>query len=408
MNERSSGASSAGRAPQARVRAALLALMLGGFGLGCSEFSAIGLLPNLAAELLPAVYSASPAEANAQAGWLITAYALGVVIGAPTIAVFATRLPRRRILLWLLAVFAAGTIATALAPNFAFALVARLIAALPHGAYFGIASLIAASLMGPGRRGRGVAFVLSGLPFSNLVGVPLLTWAGQSAGWRSAFLMVAAVFAVSFVAVRLLVPVQPRDPGNSMRGELRAFRLPQLWLVLAIGAIGFGGLFAVLTYVAPMTTVLAGLNEGSVPWVLVIAGLGMVAGNALAGRMADRGIERAMLLFFGTMLVSLVAMILFAGTPAGFVVTLFLLAASGFALAPVIQMRLMDVAGESQSLGAALNHSSLNVANAIGAALGSIVIAAGFGYLAPVAVAIALTAVGIALAIVSFRMERRG
>ncbi len=367
----------------------------------------MGLLPELAADLLPASYASSPTEANAQAGWLITAYALGVVLGSPLVALISTRLPRRRALLGLLAVFTLGTIATAFAPNFGLAIAGRVIAALPHGAYFGLASIVAASLVGPERRGRGIAFILSGLAFANLIGVPALTWIGQAAGWRAAFLTIAAVFALAWAAVSLLVHLQPTAPRSSTHNEFEAFRHPQLWLVLVMGAIGFGGFFAVLAYVAPMVTSLAGVDASFVPGVMVIAGLGMVLGNALAGRLADRGIKRSMYFFFGLMLASLAAMLLLSSTPIGFVVTLFFLAAAGMGLGPIIQMRLMDVAGKGEALAASLNHSALNLSNAIGAALGGLVIAAGLGYLSPIAVAIALTLVGLTLAVVSFRTERR-
>ena len=214
----------------ARIRLALLALALGGFGIGSTEFVAMGLLPNIAHDLLPQLYAESTTAANAQAGWIISAYALGVVVGAPTIAAFAARWPRKKLLLWLLVAFTVGTIASAIAPTFQLVLLARFISALPHGAYFGIASLVAASLMGPGKRGRGVAFVLSGLTIANVIGVPTITWIGQHSGWRIAYLVVAAIFALTIVAVAYLVPWQAGDAKATMRNELRAFtRLRSGW-----------------------------------------------------------------------------------------------------------------------------------------------------------------------------------
>ncbi|SJM71777.1 MFS transporter [Gulosibacter sp. 10] len=396
-----------GRDSRAGAWWALIALALGGFGIGCSEFIAMGLLPEMAQSLLPDRYAASPEEANAQAGWLITVYALGVVIGAPTIAVFATRHPRRTVLVWLLAVCVLGSLATAAAPNFALALLARLVVGLPHGAYFGIASLAAASLAPPGRRGQAVALVLMGISVANVVGLPALTWAGQVAGWRIALLAIAVIFAIALVAVRLLVPPLPGDRGASFRGELRVFKEPQLWMALLIGAIGFGGFFAILTYVAPMATAVAGIDPGFVPVVLIIAGVGMTIGNVLGGRLADRSLERAMVVAFALMIASLAAMHLLASNPIGFVASLVLLAIGCTGLVPLIQMRIMDIAKEGQSLAAALNHSSLNIANAVGAALGGVVIAAGFGYLSPAVIAIGLATLGLALTLVSFRMERR-
>jgi DHA1 family inner membrane transport protein len=390
----------------ARTRLALLALALGGFGIGATEFVAMGLLPNIAHDLLPTVYASSPTEANAQAGWTISAYALGVVVGAPTIAAFAARLPRKQLLLWLLVAFTLGTIASALAPTFQLVLLARFVSALPHGAYFGIASLVAASLMGPGKRGQGVAFVLSGLTISNVIGVPAITWLGQTQGWRTAYLVVAAIFALTFLAVALLVPWQAGNPKATMANELKAFTRLQVWLALGIGAVGFGGFFAVYTYVAPMVTTVTGLPESAVPLVLILIGIGMTVGNLFGGWMADRDLKRGMLIFFAIFLVGLAALYFTAASLTGLLISLFVIAAASTALSPTIQTRLMDVAHESQSIAAALNHSALNIANAAGAFLGGLTIAAGFGYLSPIAVGAVLCAGGIVLALVSFGIDR--
>ncbi|HEY8281532.1 MAG TPA: MFS transporter [Leifsonia sp.] len=365
----------------ARIRFALLALALGGFGIGCTEFVAMGLLPEIARGLLPQIYAASPTAANAQAGWIISAYALGVVVGAPTIAAVAARLPRKQLLLWLLVAFTLGTVASALAPTFQLVLLARFVSALPHGAYFGIASLVAASLMGPGKRGRGVAFVLSGLTIANVVGVPLITWLGQAHGWRIAYLVVAAIFALTFVAVALLVPWQKGDPRATMANELKAFGRIQVWLALLIGAIGFGGFFAVYTYVAPMVTTVTGLSPSAVPLVLILIGVGMTVGNLVGGWAADRDLKRGMLFFFALLLVGLAALFFTAFSVAGLLISLFVIAA-------------------------ALNHSALNVANAAGAFLGGLTIAAGYGYLSPIVVGAALGLAGVVLALVSFSIDR--
>lgn len=394
------------RLTPARTRLALLALALGGFGIGSTEFVAMGLLPNIAHDLLPAVYAVSPSDANAQAGWAISAYALGVVVGAPTIAAFAARLPRKQLLLWLLVAFTLGTVASALAPTFQLVLVARFISALPHGAYFGIASLVAASLMGPGKRGQGVAFVLSGLTIANVIGVPLITWLGQTHGWRAAYLVVAGIFALTFVAVATLVPWQAGNPKATMANELKAFSRLQVWLALLIGAIGFGGFFAVYTYVAPMVTTITGLKESAVPLVLILIGLGMTVGNLIGGRVADRALKPGMLAFFVILLLGLGALYFTASTVVGLLVSLFVISAACCAMSPTIQTRLMDVAHESQSIAAALNHSALNIANAAGAYLGGLTIAAGFGYLSPVVVGAILCVAGIALAVVSFSIDR--
>ncbi|WP_308468199.1 MFS transporter [Rathayibacter soli] len=390
----------------ARTRLALLALALGGFGIGSTEFVAMGLLPNLAKDLLPTVYKASNADGIAQAGLLISAYALGVVVGAPTIAAFAARWPRKKLLLSLLVVFTLGTIASALAPSFGLVLAARFIAGLPHGAYFGIASLVAASLMGPGKRGRGVAFVLSGLTIANVIGVPSITWLGQHAGWRAAYLVVAAIFALTFVAVLLAVPFQAGNPRATMRRELRAFSRLQVWFALAVGAIGFGGFFAVYSYIAPIVTEVSGLPEFAVPLTLVVVGLGMTVGNLLGGAMADRSVQRTMLLFFCVLIAALAWVGLTAQFPIALWVGVFVIGGSAAAISPAIQTRLMDVARDSQSIAAALNHSALNIGNALGAYLGGVVIAAGFGFKAPVWVGLAVSVLGLGIALGSFGVDR--
>jgi DHA1 family inner membrane transport protein len=390
----------------ARIRLALLALALGGFGIGSTEFVAMGLLPNMAADLLPHLYATNAAEANAQAGWLISAYALGVVVGAPTIAAAAARWPRKRLLLALLVTFTLGTVAAAVAPTFGLVLIARFIAALPHGAYFGIASLVAASLMGPGKRGRGVAFVLSGLTIANVLGVPVITWVGQQAGWRVAYLAVAGIFALTFIAVLVAVPWQQGNPEATMRRELRAFTRVQVWFALAIGAIGFGGLFAVYTYIAPIVTEVAGLPEWGVPLILVCCGLGMTAGNLAGGAMADRSVKRTMITFFVVLMIALIGIGVLAQSWVALAVGVFLVGGSSAAISPAIQTRLMDVARDSQSIAAALNHSALNIGNSVGAYLGGAAIAAGLGYRAPVWVGLVLSALGLALAIGTFTLDR--
>jgi DHA1 family inner membrane transport protein len=393
------------RMSPARIRLALLALAMGGFAIGATEFVAMGLLPNLAGDLLPSLYAASPENANAQAGQLIAAYALGVVVGAPTIAAVAARWPRKKLLLVLLTAFTLGTIASALLPSFGLVLAARFVAGLPHGAYFGIASLVAADLMGPGKRARGVAFVLSGLTIANVVGVPSITWLGQAAGWRVAYLVVAALFALTFAAVALVVPFQAGDSHATMRNELRAFGRLQVWFALAIGAIGFGGLFAVYSYVAPLVTEVTGLGAGAVPLVLVVVGLGMTAGNFAGGALADWSVRRTMYLFFGVLIVALAGLALSAQFLVGLLVGVFLIGAAASALSPTIQSRLMDVAHGSQSIAAALNHSALNIGNSLGAYLGGVAIAAGLGYVAPVWIGLGLSVAGLVLAVATFALD---
>ncbi|WFE54603.1 MFS transporter [Micromonospora sp. WMMD1155] len=387
--------------------AALVALALGGVAIGLTEFVAMGLLPDIARGLLPQEYARSSSDAVASAGWMITAYALGVVVGAPLIAALSARLPRKKLVLGLLALFTVGTVASAIAPTFDLVLVARFAAALPHGAYFGAAGLLAATLMGPGNEARGFAIVLSGLTVSNVVGVPLITRLGQAAGWRVAYLVIAGVFVLTLLAVLAVVPEVAAAVDGSPAAELRALRTSQVWLVAATGAIGFAGFFAVDTYIAPVTTDVAGLSAATVPWALVAVGLGMTVGNALGGWLADRDLQRSMVIGFVAMIVSIATFSLVASSPVGLFVGAFLVGATSLYLGPVLQARLITVAPGAQLMGAALNQSAMNIANSLGAALGSVAIAAGLGYLAPAWVGVVLAVVGLALGVVSFAVGRR-
>ena len=386
---------------------ALLSLAIGSFGIGMTEFVVMGLLPNIAADLQPAAWAASPEDAVAGAGWLITLYALGVVVGAPTIAASVAKYPRHRVMLALATALTVFNALTFVLPTFELVAVSRFLAGLPHGAYFGIGALVAADVLGPGKRAKGVAFVLTGLTVANVVGVPIGTFLGQQFGWRIAFLLVAAIFALATVMIAFTVPPHAGDPGRTLRAELGAFRIGQVWLTLGVGAIGFGGFFAAYSYIASIVTDVAGSPEWAVPIILVVMGIGMTAGNLFGGHLADLDLKRTLV---GGM-VLLIAVQALLGLTAQWIVALaFFVFAVGFVssvLSPTIQTRLMDVAGDNQSIAAALNHSALNIGNASGAFLGGVVIAAGFGFVAPVWVGVGLAAAGLALALVSFRLEAR-
>jgi DHA1 family inner membrane transport protein len=386
---------------------ALLALAIGSFGIGMTEFVIMGLLPNVAAELLPTQWAADSDDAIAQAGWLISLYALGVVVGAPTIAGSVARFPRHRVMIGLALTLTVFNALTVFAPTFELVAASRFLAGLPHGAYFGIGALVAADLLGPNKRAQGVAFVLTGLTVANVVGVPLGTLLGQQLGWRSAFLVVAAVFALATLAIALTVPHHPGEPGRRLRDELQVFRVRQVWFALATGAIGFGGLFTMLSYIAPMVTDLAGSPEWSVSIVLVISGIGMTVGNLIGGRLADGDLKRSMILGLSALAVTSALLALTAAWVVTLGVFAFAVSFAGAALSPSIQTRLMDVAGDNQSIAAALNHSALNIGNSLGAFLGGLAIAAGWGFAAPAWVGAALGLAGVAIAVTSFAVERR-
>ena len=376
----------------------ITALALGGFGIGTTEFATMGVLPLVTGDLGATI---------PQGGRLVSAYALGVVVGAPLLAVAGARLPRKVLLLVLMAAFTAGNLLSALAPSFGWLLVARFASGLPHGAYFGVASIVAASLVPPDRRARAVARVMLGLTVANIVGVPLATLLGQQLGWRSTYVAVAVIGALTVAAVARLVPRVAALPGASPARELGALRRPQVWLTLLVGAVGFGGFFAVYSYITPTLVEVTGLAESGVPAALVLFGLGMTIGTEAGGRLADRGVVRTIALGMAGVLVVLVAFSLTVQHVVAAMVGIFLLSAFGSLTLPALQTRLMDVAGDAQSLAAAGNHASLNVANALGAFLGGIVLAAGHGYTAPALVGAALSALGLLVLAGSVALERR-
>lgn len=385
---------------------ALLSLAVGSFGIGMTEFVVMGLLPDIAQDLLPSLWASDSEAAIAQAGWLISLYALGVVVGAPTIAAVVAKYPRHHVMLGLAIALTVFNALTFLLPSFGLVAASRFLAGLPHGAYFGIGALVAADVLGPGKRAKGVAFVLTGLTIANVVGVPLGTFLGQQAGWRAAFVVVAAIFALAAICIGFFVPAHGGDRARTFRAELGVFRIGQVWLTLAVGAIGFGGFFAVYSYVAPIVTEVAGSPAWVVPIVLIVMGLGMTAGNLVGGVVADIDLKRTMLGGFVALAIVQSALALSAQTLWALAVFVF---ATGFissCLSPAIQTRLMDVADDNQSIAAALNHSALNMGNSLGAFLGGTVIALGWGFVAPAWVGVALALAGLVLAVVSLSVER--
>lgn len=385
---------------------ALFALAFGGFGIGVTEFATMGLLPDIAGELIPG-FEQAPDRVIAQAGVLITVYALGVVVGAPTFAVLAARMSQTRLAFWLLGLFIVGTVASACMPTFGSLALFRFVAALPHGAYFGVASLLAARIMGPGKRGRGIALALSGLTIANVVGVPLATWMGQLLGWRSAYVLVAVIFATTLLLSVLALPRYPGNPERSPLRELSALRNPRIWVMIAVGSVGFGGFFAVYSYIAEVTTRETGLSPAMVPWVLACLGVGMTIGNLIGGWATDRDPRRTVTWGFIGFIVVLVLYTQLAWHPVGLFACGFMLGVTSSMLIPSIQSRLIRISDEAALLGAAVNHAAFNIGNSLGAWLGGIVIAGGLGYLAPGWVGAALAVVGLGLVAVSNTVERR-
>jgi DHA1 family inner membrane transport protein len=349
---------------------ALVALGVGGFAIGTGEFVIMGLLPEVARDVgitIPA------------AGHFISAYAFGVVIGAPLLAVLCARWPRRALLIALMALYALVNFATVLAPGYLAIGMARFASGLPHGTYFGVAALVAAGIAPPNQRARAVGFVMLGLTTALLTGVPLGAWLGQYFGWRAAFVLVGVVATLATVLIRYCVPDLPADADGHPLRELGALLRPQVWLTLGIAGIGFGGMFCVFSYIKPALVEVSGLSVAHVPLVLSLFGFGGIAGNLIGARLADRALMRTI---GGTLIYSAVLLAGF-GMLAQHLPTAMLgvfLLGSIVALGPAVQIRLMDVAGDAQTLAAALNHSAFNFANALGAWLGGWVITAGLGW----------------------------
>lgn len=381
-----------------RAVLAIAALSLGAVGIGVSEFVTMGLLPEIADGVAVDIPTA---------GHLVSAYAFGVVVGAPVIAATAARLPRKGLLLGLLVAFLVGTALTVAAPGYGTLLAARFVAGLPHGAYFGVASLVAASLVAPELKGRAVSSVMLGLSVATLAGVPAATWLGQNLGWRTAFVAVVVLAVLTVVAVLALVPRTPGNPEATVRSELGALRRPQVWLTLGVAVVGFGGFFALYAYIAPLTTEVAGMDAGFVPVVLLCFGVGGVLGTVLGGKLADVALFRSLVWSMAATGVLLGAVYVAARNPVSLVVLAFCITIVTSVLVVTLQLRLMEVAVGAELLGAALNHSALNAANGVGALLGGAVIAAGWGYESTAVVGVVLAVLGLGVLAWSAALRRR-
>ncbi|TCS38025.1 DHA1 family inner membrane transport protein [Paucimonas lemoignei] len=370
---------------------------VGSFAIGTGEFVIMGLLPEVARDLNVTI---------PQAGHVISAYALGVVIGAPLLAVLAASWPRRRLLIALMVAFGLGNFASAIAPGYLSLNLLRFLAGLPHGTYFGVAALVAASMAPPGRRGQAVGQVMLGLTIATLIGVPIAAWLGQVLGWRAAFVFVGALAILCAVLILRALPEIPAEAGASPLRELGALKRPQVWLTLAIGAIGFGGLFSVFSYVKPTMMELAGMPLGQIPIVLALFGVGMVIGNLIGPRFADRALMPTVagLLVWGALILAAYSFTAYHPWLGSLNV---LLVGTLVALGPVLQVRLMDVAGDAQTLAAALNHSAFNAANALGAWLGGVAVTAGLGWSSTGWVGALLALAGLAVFAVSVRSAGR-
>ncbi|MFJ5884988.1 MFS transporter [Kitasatospora cineracea] len=377
---------------------ALLALAIGAFGIGTTEFVIMGLLPEVASDFGVGIPTA---------GLLVTGYAVGVVVGAPLMTVLGTRISRKRMLMLLMVLFTAGNLLSALAPGFGAMLAGRIVASLAHGAFFGIGSVVAAELVAPEKKAGAIATMFTGLTVANIVGVPLGTFVGQQAGWRTTFAAVAALGLVGLLGIAKLVPELPRPAGAHLRRELAAFKNAQVVLAMGMTVLGFGGVFAAITYVKPMMTEVAGFSEGSVTWLLVLLGVGMFLGNLLGGRFADRRLMPMLFTTLGGLTAVLALFTVTAHNEAAAALTLLLIGALGFATVPPLQKRVLDQAHGAPTLASAVNIGAFNLGNALAAWLGGAVITAGLGYTAPNWVGALLAGSALVLALVSAGLERR-
>ena len=378
------------------VRRALIALAVGGFAIGTGEFVMLGLLPQVATDLSVSI---------PRAGQLVSAYAAGVVVGAPLLTAVTVKYRRKAVLVALLVAFAFGNVLSAVAPNFEVALVARFLTGLPHGAFFGAAAVVAAGMVPASRKTTAMSVVFAGLTIANIVGVPATTLIGQQTSWRLVYGLVGAVALVGVVLVLLVVPDAPGQPGG-LRHELTAFARPQVWLTLAIATLGGGGLFATFSYIAPLMTDVAGYAESSVTYLLVLFGLGMTVGNLVGARLADKALMRT--LIGSLVLEGVVALTFVVGShdEIASALLIFLFPATALAGLAPLQSRIVSLAGGAPNLAAASIQGAFNIANSAGAYLGGAAIAAGFGYESVNVVAAVFIALGIAFAAASVGLDR--
>lgn len=377
----------------------LIALAIGAFGIGLTEFVIMGLLPEVAADF---------GVTEATAGWLISGYALSVVVGALGLTAATTRLPRKAVLLGLVVLFIAGNALTAIAPDYSTAMIGRIVAALCHGAFFGIGSVVASSLVAPAKKAGAIAIMFTGLTAANVLGVPFGTFIGQQFGWRATFWVISAIGVVAFLGIALLVSA-PRssDAPVSLRNELSAFASGQVWLSLVVTALAFGGMFGAFTYIAYTLTGVTGFAASAVPWLLVLFGAGLVVGNWVGGRLADRSIDRTLLWFIAALAVILVLFGMLAWSQPATIGLLVVMGAFGFGTVPGLQSRVMQYAGGAPTLASGANIGAFNIGNALGAWAGGLGISAGLGYTSPIWIGAAITASALVVMVVASVLARR-
>jgi DHA1 family inner membrane transport protein len=370
-----------------KLNLGLFALSVGAFGIGVTEFAPMGLLPVIAGDLGVSI----PA-----AGLLISAYALGVMIGAPLMTLTTGRVPRRMLLIGLAGIFTLGNLLAAVSHSYAMLMAARILTSFNHGAFFGVGSIVAASLVPPQRRASAVAAMFMGLTIANVVGVPLATWAGEHLGWRASFWGIAALGVVTMIALRLTLPPLPAPTGGNAMAELRVLTRGKVLGALALTVLGSSAMFTVFTYITPILREATHASLGFITAMLVLYGLGLTAGNWIGGKFADRSVDRTLIVTLASLSAILIAFAVLMGHAAPTAALVFLWGVASFALVPPLQVRVMTAAADAPNLASAVNIGAFNLGNAIGAALGGAVIAGGLGYPAVAFAGAATSALGLA------------
>lgn len=381
------------------MKKSLLTLTLGGLGIGITEFVMMGLLPDIAKDLAITI---------PQAGHLISAYALGVVVGAPLLVAIAGSYPPKKILMALMLMFTAFNALSAFSPDYLTMFAARFLAGLPHGAFFGVGSVVASRIAGKGKEAQAVSLMFAGLTIANVIGVPLGTYIGHNYSWRYTFVIIVIVGIITLLTLKFWMPNLPATKDRDLKKELSFFKLPEAWLIILLIAIGTGGLFSWYSYIAPLLTDVSGFSADSITYILVLAGLGMLVGNFIGGKLADRfSPAKASISLLIAMAVSLIIVHYTSSNQILSLVMTFVTGAIAFSLAAPIQMLMINTAKGSEMIAASVSQASFNIGNALGAFLGGLPLAAGYDYTSPVVVGTAMALMGAVFAWILIRMTNK-